>query len=110
MSYEGREQHICANGHLFEIDCRFSYDDEDTAQCSYCEAKSVWVNHIDDTNGEQYGIILQSEFKKLLIGSGKIETCNLGHAHVTSHNVYRIPKENELQQYYFRDNVFQAVS
>lgn len=84
MSYEGREQHICSNGHLFEMDG--------------CKAKSVWENMIDDTNGGSVGEIMESEFNKLLISPAVIETCNLGHQHQTSPAIYKIPKEGGLRR------------
>lgn len=55
MSYEGYEQHICENGHRFDI-----YNDE-SPKCYHCGAASVWYNSVDDTNCAQEGYI-PSEF------------------------------------------------
>ena len=54
MSYEGRYQVICANGHYDEIDC---YAHSDSAVCEQCKAKIVWTNRVDDTNGLADGYI-----------------------------------------------------
>lgn len=103
MSYEGREQHICENGHLFEIDCQYSFDDNHVTQCIYCSGHSVWQNYIDDTNGESFGEVLHSEFEKILISPTKFEVCNLGHNHLILPAVYRIPGSNELEQSFVTD-------
>lgn len=109
MSYEGREQHICENGHLFQIDCRFSYY-ESEVNCPHCSGHSAWSNDIDDTNGECMGEILQEEFDKLLISPAKYETCNLGHNHLVSQAVYRIPNKDELRQSFLSEgNVYYAI-
>ncbi len=101
MSYEGREQHICANGHLFEMNCQYSYDDEHETPCPYCKAKSMWTNHIDDTNGEAYGEILQSEFDRILIKPAVYKACNMGHEHLISEATYSIPIDNQLVRSYY---------
>lgn len=109
MSYEGREQHICSNGHLFEMDCQYNmYSEDRSTYCPEygCKAKSVWENMIDDTNGGSggsVGEIMESEFNKLLISPAVIETCNLGHQHQTSPAIYKIPKEGGLRRSFSDD-------
>lgn len=64
MSYEGRVEHICKNGHHWSHDC---YEEcngywgetengvdfiEQDETCPICKAEIVWTNQIDDTNGE----------------------------------------------------------
>lgn len=53
MSFEGRYQNWCPNGHYWEQDV---YAD-DTAPCPYCGEISVIKNMVDDTNGEADGYI-----------------------------------------------------
>lgn len=95
MSYEGREQHICENGHRYDAPCNYGESD-----LCHCGAKSAWCNRVDDTNGDEYGFIVSEEFKKLLITAEVVETCNLGHAHVTKEATYRLPNFRELTRTY----------
>ena len=108
MSYEGREQHICANGHLFETSCSYQFD-EGIVECHHCNAPSVWENSIDDTNGEAYGEIMHQEFDKLLIKAATYETCNLGHRHQVTEATYRIPSKNELKQSVYFQGKYQLI-
>ena len=91
MSYEGREQNICENGHLTETDC-YSYTDV----CYICCAKIAWQNAIDDTNCDEVGKI--HDFSSLLIEQEEVQTCNMGHQHITKHAKYRIPTEEETRK------------
>lgn len=95
MSYEGYEQHICRNGHRFDADCY------STGPTCHCGAKPFWSNSVDQTNCDEVGFITESEFKKLLVLEQKSEKCNLGHMHITQHEVYRFPKEGELRRFMF---------
>jgi hypothetical protein len=52
MSYEGRMQLLCKQGHYMEIDC---YADE-PKRCD-CGAEWAKKNSVDDTNGEAAGYI-----------------------------------------------------
>ena len=90
MSYEGYEQHLCANGHLFTLDAH----DPSERKC-YCGAESVWENDVDQTNCESYGYIDMEQF---LIEPAKYQKCNLGHSHLISKEVYRIPSESERKK------------
>lgn len=89
MSYEGYDQCLCGNGHLFEQDC---YNE---CNCD-CGSPTHFLNSVDNTNGDDVGIILSSDWKKFLISEEKSQTCNLGHVHVTHRAIYRIPKADEL--------------
>lgn len=91
MSYEGREQLICTNGHYYEIDCHSS-------QICKCGADAAWVNGIDDTNCDAYGEILFETLKeRFMISDSVIETCNLDHKHLTKEAVFRIPSRKETE-------------
>ena len=116
MSYEGREQHICERGHLFEIGCTYSFEENDTF-CPYCQTKSVWCNCIDDTNCESVGEILPEEFEKVRLTTAQYEVCNLGHSHLITPETYRVPKAGELRQsmilhgkYHFVDEVYNHLT
>lgn len=94
MSYEGYEQHICKNGHRFDISSQFDYwESPSVPSCYHCYKNSVWCNSVDDTNGENTGKIL--DFSSFLIDAEIVETCNLGHRHLTRPATYRIPSEEE---------------
>ncbi len=55
MSFEGRYQQWCKNGHYQEYDV---YEiDAEKMICSLCGAKIVFQNMIDDTNGGEQGKI-----------------------------------------------------
>lgn len=53
MSYEGYDQILCKNGHLFEYDCYVSPIDchESVWHCPICNEGMAWWNSIDQTNG-----------------------------------------------------------
>ena len=82
MSYEGRQQVWCGNGHYWEID---AYD-TDSASCPTCKAKVALVNSVDDTNGDSYGYIEPIEQVP-----AKHCTCACGNKHVTEPARYKIP-------------------
>lgn len=89
MSYEGYEQHICANGHLF-----YNYDiyyfEGPTIVC-HCGADSVWQNSVDDTNCDENGYIPEELFRRYAPG------------------VFAIPTQKEalaMQTYRENDNLF----
>lgn len=94
MSYEGHVQQLCSNGHYLTADAY-----SDNLACA-CGAGIAWSNSVDDTNGDSFGVIPPEEFEKILVQEAVVETCNLGHNHVTSLAVYRIPQEGELQRFY----------
>ena len=63
MSYEGYEQHICANGHRFDMPCGYQYWEAEEAPKCGCGAKSVWYNPVDQTNGDDWGYIPPALFR-----------------------------------------------
>ena len=93
MSYEGYEQHICTNGHRFEVD---AYDFEDDEPKCWCQADSVFCNCVDDTNAENYGVILPEAWGTLELTPEAVQTCNLGYQHITEQATYRVPTKDEL--------------
>lgn len=53
MSYEGRYQVICEDGHYDEIDAHvFCYTN---SKCNVCQKKFIEVNAVDDTNSPSVG-------------------------------------------------------
>jgi hypothetical protein len=101
MSYEGYEQHLCENGHYYTRDADYSYGEP--SPCPYCNAKCAWINCVDQTNGPSQGLI---DMKNLLVTPEVVETCNLGHKHITKQAIYRIPSKEEkksLRQHFDED-------
>ena len=88
MSYEGYEQHLCANGHEFFQD---AYDD-DVENCPHCDAPSVWVHYVDQTNGDD-----GSPYTRRVTLEVKTEeqycTCHCGNTHTIAVATYEIPKK-----------------
>lgn len=78
MSYEGYEQHICKNGHLFHNYDIYQFKGEEV-RC-YCGAESAWCNAVDDTNCYQEGFIPEDLFRSF------------------SYSVLAIPTEKELKK------------
>lgn len=97
MSYEGREEHLCKNGHRWEIPCHYVFAEAPADLCPVCSEPSVWYNAIDDTNCDAVGTIPDEEWAKLLITPERRETCNLGHSHIMEHAQYRQPTQEELE-------------
>ena len=89
MSYEGYEQCLCVKGHLYIGQDLYDFSDP----CPVCQSPAVWVNCVDDTNCESYGYI--PDFSSLRIKEAQVETCNLGHVHLVSPAIYRVPTEEE---------------
>ena len=96
MSYEGHEQHICENGHLFTTEPQWQ-GSEEVYKC-HCGALSAFSNSVDDTNCESHGIIPDDAWKKLQLLPEIREVCNLGHSHVLREATYRIPTRAELPE------------
>lgn len=90
MSYEGRIQFLCKNGHLGMCNCR------DTPSCN-CSTGIVWLNQIDDTNYYDEGII--KDWDHFLLTPEIKETCNLGHEHIIQEATYRIPTIEEEKNF-----------
>lgn len=99
MSYEGREEHLCKNGHRWMIDCRYAWIDEEPVKCPAvgCTESSVWCHAIDDTNCDAVGFIPEEEWKKMLIEPAKVEECDkCHHVKVVAEERYRIPTKAQL--------------
>lgn len=88
MSYEGYEQYLCKNGHLWEDQSYFSGGKE----CPECKEEHVWSNMVDETNCDGIGYI---PMEKLLVKEAVSKKCDMGHEHQTSPAIYRIPDVKE---------------
>lgn len=99
MSYEGYEQHLCKKGHLFCVDAMvfIGLDEEDVQKCPYCSESSVFFNSVDETNGEQWGVITEDAWETLLLTPEIRKTCNLGCEHIIEQAIYRKPRKQELE-------------
>lgn len=97
MSYEGFEQHICENGHLFEKVCDYAFC-ETESKCPTCNAKSVWYNAVDQTNGEEYGVILAGEWERFKLSDGVVKVLNCGCPHTIKKATYRVPSPDEVKE------------
>lgn len=95
MSYEGYIQALCEKGHYNQFPDRMDFDLESEGSCQICGGKIVWVNSVDDTNGDAWGCIPHDLFNAFLSSFEKVETCNLGHQHITSHATYDQPSAEE---------------
>lgn len=106
MSFEGHEQCICANGHYFETDIYYSGGTDGGSLCDHCGAKAAVSVTADETNGtlesdsEYYpGQVEYDDLKaSFLIKDEVEETCNLGHVHLISPAVFRIPSQEEIDK------------
>ena len=85
MSYEGRNQYICEQGHQYTC----SESCGNVGDLCFCGAKPAWCNPVDDTNCYEEGIIL--DFASLQIEPAEVKRCDLGHEHVIRPARYRIP-------------------
>ena len=104
MSYEGYVQCVCKNGHFFSHPETYGGNSE--VGCPTCDANPAFNNSVDETNGESTGYIPPELFaKKFLITAEVSEVCNLGHSHITSPAIYRIPTNDEAKElrHYFDD-------
>lgn len=95
MSYEGRYQFLCKNGHYF-IEADYCGDYDQMEVCPECGELIRWKNSVDDTNYEAYGFI---DIEMFLVEHATIEKCDLGHDHVVRRARYRIPSDEEMKQF-----------
>lgn len=96
MSYESYEQVFCENGHYSTRSCL-----EAENVCPKCGAPISVVNQVDETMGESYGVIPDYILDTLKVSDEVVETCDLGHKHVTSPPVYQLPKDiGPLRHFY----------
>jgi hypothetical protein len=93
MSYEGRAEYLCKNGHRFILDCN-DYE----PYCKHCKDVPVWGNSIDDTNYDSYGHIPEKIWKSWIVTPARFEVCNLGHNHMVAPEQYRIPTDEETRK------------
>lgn len=105
MSWEGYAQVICQNGHLHGnwTPKATSALSSASATCPTCNAEPGFVNIVDDTNGDRFGLIREDDLKTLLTKEAAVQRCNLGHDHVIVEAQYRIPTPEEakrLRSYY----------
>jgi hypothetical protein len=89
MSYEGFEEHLCANGHLRIFDAFDSIIDEDM-KCN-CGAPFVFCHSVNQTNGVIAGDSSTVGYHFRIDTPAKFEICNLGHRHVIEEIRYKIP-------------------
>ena len=93
MSYEGREQILCKDGHYRVPPARYG-GGKPLGKCP-CGAKDAWINQVDDTNGYEDGVIDMTPF---LIEPAKTHTCTCGHVHVVEEERYRVPTPEETRK------------
>jgi hypothetical protein len=77
VSYEGRYQVTCENGHYHEWDAySFCYN---TSKCDECGAKFKEVNSVDDTNcpSEGYDYTMEARAEKLRKDSRTRDGCKI---------------------------------
>ena len=94
MSYEGYVQCICSAGHYAEFDCyEFGFFDHKPV-CALCSNEFVWSNSVDQTNGEDYGLIPMEALEE--ISPEVYETCaHCNHSKLIEATRYRVPTLDE---------------
>ncbi len=99
MSYEGSVQHICEKGHYTSSDC---YTEAET--CCVCEAKLVFRNAVDETNGDAYGYIplklLEVEAPERTVETSYREDGRQVDVITVVHGVYKAPEDPESVRTY----------
>jgi hypothetical protein len=105
MSFEGYDDVICSKGHLTsqnslcESDiCNHMVSASSETGIVYCNADIVWRNTVDQTNGEDVGLIKRSDMDKFIITPEVMETCShCGHTKRISPALYRPPTKEETK-------------
>lgn len=92
MSYEGREQIICEDGHYSEIDAFYAFVTDQGLEAWRCPApcnkRAVWTNSIDETNCDAYG-----EVELTVKEPPKSCRCrDCGDKHIVMKATYHIPE------------------
>lgn len=98
MSYEGYSQIICRCGTYFSQPV---YNESPCQNCgnNNIETPTDWYNPVDDTNCDSYGYIPTEVIDKhFCIEAEVVETCNLGHQHITKRAKYRVPTKEEASK------------
>lgn len=94
MSYEGYDVNLCKNGHRFESGC---WDEPKT--CPFCKADIDFSLSVNQTNGDEEGLILEEDWDKFLVSKAEYKTCSeCGCKKLLSHAVYKATRK-ELEQY-----------
>lgn len=88
MSYEGYEQYWCAKGHYYVGPDSRHVEEPGMAKCPHCDSEAVFMNAVDETNCDSWGLIRPRE-----ITPAVFETCNLGHKHLAVAATHEIPNE-----------------
>jgi len=102
MSYEGYEQHLCQNGHLYQTTDSYHWNDSgDNGNCTECQAPSAFVNAVDDTNCDAFGIITDAEWEKLLIAPAVHDPCPTCHHVKITPACYQVPQDPESLRHYW---------
>ena len=107
MSYEGRIQAICTAGHYMEFPENYGGEDP-TCECG---APLAWINSVDDTNCDAFGIIPPNVLTTFLLTEEVTEQCNLGCRHTVALATYRIPSEAETAKarHYWADEEYSPI-
>lgn len=92
MSWEGYGQNWCEKGHYFIGPAGY---DGDPTHCN-CGAKIQIGQIVDNTNGLEDAVIPPHVVESLLLEAEEVQTCNMGHQHVTKRACYRVPSKEEL--------------
>ena len=104
MSFEGRYNVLCENGHLSEWDIWSNFPLEDNSwRCPYCEAKLAWWTLVDETNGlgiyDEHGELVDptkypGEVTLEVIEPAKQCQCpTCGHVHYSAPERYKVPED-----------------
>jgi len=94
MSYEGRVQILCVQGHSDELEDNTPVDVDIKMWRCECGSECIWWNNIDDTNCEPYPE--NGEIRLNEIESAKFCDCpTCGDTHVTELARFRIPPNDQ---------------
>ncbi len=96
MSYEGYTQNICKAGHYYERDC---YEEYELCGVPGCTEPPAWSNSVDQTNGEEFGVIPDEKLDTFIIskpGTHECPTCH--HVKLEGYTIYRIPTKEETRE------------
>lgn len=94
MSYEGYEQVLCKNGHLFNMyDIGYTELEDDCYKCPSCKTKPVWYNCVDQTNdsGDEY--VIKLEVLTAQENEVVIDKYGKKHMLVVKEETYKLPKK-----------------
>lgn len=94
MSWEGYSQNFCVKGHFFEGTAGY---DGTPKVCEFCNSKIAITNIVDDTNCNSVNKLNPEILKSWMILDQKIQSCDLGHSHVVSEAVYKVPSREEVE-------------